>query len=246
MSCERKLGKKAKLPDGWITVAPTLEALDRELKDQIAAGHDGKRVVEMQWPVHQINWQKTRYIYDMYYIYKKIDKAVYDYCIKNKIVDANLIAKWKKPGYERLCSTYVINPNNYNFGGVSICRVPKHDLGPDHPAVEDKFCGCRGCASGRGGKRNIFGNKYGQYLAAIQVSREERAAKGEEVVADNVWASTEDEAKFDTANVDSDDDDEGGNRRKRRRKLQRPADEFQDKDQDDEKAAGTSAEAPAK
>jgi hypothetical protein len=33
-----------------------------------------------------------------------------------------------------------------------------------------------GCASGPGGERNIFGNKYGQYLAAIQVAREDRLA----------------------------------------------------------------------
>ena len=40
--------------------------------------------------------------------------------------------------------------------------------------IEDPNTGCRGCSSGDGG--NIFGNKYGQYLAAIQVAREEKAA----------------------------------------------------------------------
>ena len=51
-----------------------------------------------------------------------------------KLVDAALIAKWKKPGYERLCSTYVINTKNYKFGTVSICRVPKQgaQLGSFH------------------------------------------------------------------------------------------------------------------
>lgn len=35
--------------------------------------------------------------------------------------------------------------------------------------------GCRGCASGKGaGPRNIFGNKYGQNLAAVQIAREKR------------------------------------------------------------------------
>lgn len=35
--------------------------------------------------------------------------------------------------------------------------------------------GCLGCASGKGaGPRNIFGNKYGQSLAAVQVARERR------------------------------------------------------------------------
>ena len=38
---------------------------------------------------------------------------------------------------------------------------------------EDPVTGCRGCASGPGGESNIFGNKYGQHLAAIQIAREE-------------------------------------------------------------------------
>ena len=85
-------------------------------------------VTESQWPVHQISWQRSRYIYDLYYTYNKISKEVYDYCVSNKIVDPALMAKWKKPGYERLCSTYAINPRNYKFGTVSICRVPKSSL----------------------------------------------------------------------------------------------------------------------
>jgi bud site selection protein 31 len=109
----------------------------------------------------------------MYYTYKRISKEVYEYCIENKIIDAALIAKWKKPGYERLCSTYVINPRNYKFATVSICRVPKQCLAPG-TVIEDPMTGCRGCASGSGGEKNIFGNKYGQYLAAIQIAREER------------------------------------------------------------------------
>lgn len=136
--------------------------------------HEGLRKNESQWPIHQLNWQKSRYIYDLYYTYNRISKEVYDYCIVNKIIDASLIAKWKKPGYERLCSTYVINPRNYNFGTVSICRVPKQCLAPG-TEIEDPTTGCRGCASGS--SSNIFGNKYGQYLAAIQVAREERIAQ---------------------------------------------------------------------
>jgi len=169
-----KYGRRLKeAPEGFEALEPTLQALDNELREKVNEPHEGLRKSESQWPVHQINWQKSRYVYDMFYIYKKISREVYDYCIKNKIIDAALIAKWKKPGYERLCSTYVINPRNYKFGTVSICRVPKHCLAPG-TVIEDPVTGCRGCASGSGGSRNIFGNKYGQYLAAIQIAREER------------------------------------------------------------------------
>lgn len=48
-------------------------------------------------------------------------------------------------------------------------QVPKQYLSSG-TVVEDVNTGCRGCATGAGGNRNIFGNKYGQYLAAIQAS----------------------------------------------------------------------------
>ena len=53
--------------------------------------HEGMRKTESQWPVHQINWQKSRYVYNLYYKYKRISRSVYDYCIENKIIDAALI-----------------------------------------------------------------------------------------------------------------------------------------------------------
>jgi bud site selection protein 31 len=66
------------------------------------------RKCEALWPVHQINWQRrcvlvcrhrcvsrrtfhltevgfwinSRYIFDMYYKYKKITREVYDYCVQ--------------------------------------------------------------------------------------------------------------------------------------------------------------------
>ena len=59
--------------------------------------------VEALWPIFKIHHQKSRYLYDLYYKRKAISKELYDYCLKEKIADANLIAKWKKDGYERLC-----------------------------------------------------------------------------------------------------------------------------------------------
>lgn len=164
-------------PEGYEVIEPIIEALENELRDKVKESNVGKRNTESIWPVHQINWQRTRYIYDMYYTYHRISKALYDYCLKNKIADAMLIAKWKKPGYERLCSTYVINPANYKFGTTSICRVPIKDRGEIQKNAQDPTTGCLGCASGKGaGPRNIFGNKYGQNLAAVQIAREKRMA----------------------------------------------------------------------
>ncbi len=164
-------------PAGYDVIEPVIEALENELRDKVKESNAGKRNTESIWPVHQINWQRSRYVYDMYYTYNRISKKVYDYCLKNKIADAGLIAKWKKKGYERLCSTYVINPANYKFGTTSICRVPMKDRGETQKNAQDPTTGCLGCASGQdAGPRNIFGNKYGQNLAAVQFAREMRMA----------------------------------------------------------------------
>lgn len=201
-----KFGRRIKEPPPeYEVLEPVISALDAELREKVNEPHEGLRKTESQWPIHQINWQKSRYVYDMYYTYNYISKELYDYCIANKIVDANLIAKWKKPGYERLCSTYVINPRNYKFGTVSICRVPKHFLAPG-AMVEDPTTGCQGCASGPGGCKNIFGNKYGQYLAAIQIAREERRAAREAAEAEE--AEREDDE--DGASDDEEDKEEAG------------------------------------
>ena len=106
----------------------------------------------------------------MYYTYEKISRKLYEWCLKENLADAGLIAKWKKPGYENLCSTFAINPRNFNFGSASICRVPKHELPPDKVVIA-VHTGCLGCASGSGGYYNIFGNKFGQHLADIQHGR---------------------------------------------------------------------------
>jgi len=164
-------------PPGYELIEPVIEALENELRDKVKESNVNKRNTESMWPVHQINWQRTRYIYDMYYTHNRISKKVYDYCIKYKIADGLLIAKWKKPGYERLCSTYVINPSNYKFGTTSICRVPIKDRGENAKNAIDPTTGCMGCASGKdAGPRNIFGNKYGQNLAAVLLAREKRMA----------------------------------------------------------------------
>lgn len=173
-------GKKKKPPVGFDDVEATLEALENELRDKVKETNEGKRKTESLWPIHQISWQKSRYIYDMYYTHNRISRQVYDYCINQKLVDSSLIAKWKKPGYERLCSTFVINPSNYKFGTTSICRVPIYDRPEEARAAQDPTTGCRGCACGKGaGPRNIFGNKYGQNLAAVQIARENRMKQTE-------------------------------------------------------------------
>ncbi|KAG1050110.1 hypothetical protein G6F46_010030 [Rhizopus delemar] len=122
-------------PEGFDEIEPTLEEFARKMRDVENESHEGKRVVESTWPVFRIHHQRSRYIYDLYYKRKIISRDLYDYLIKNKYADANLIAKWKKPGFEKLCCLRCIQPKDTNFGTTCICRVPKEKLGEDRKQV---------------------------------------------------------------------------------------------------------------
>ncbi|CAF0724357.1 unnamed protein product [Rotaria sp. Silwood1] len=132
-------------PDGWDLIEPTLDELEAKMREAELAPHEGKRKVETLWPIFKIHHQKSRYIYDLYYKRKTISKELYDYCLKQSIGDKNLIAQWKKQGYENLCCLRCIQPRDTNFNKKCICRVPKEKL-EEGKVVECVHCGCRGCS----------------------------------------------------------------------------------------------------
>jgi bud site selection protein 31 len=180
MSTNRWDPKAKKPPKGFAYLTPVLSFLKNELHDKVCKSNARKCNTKLMWPVHQINWQQSRYVYDMYYLHHRITKKVYKYCVRNKLINTALIAKWKKTGYEQLCLMYVINFNNYKFGTSSICHVPLKDHLPEQLLAMDLTTGCWGCASKAGQPRNIFGNKYGQNLTAVQIARDIRTEELEQ------------------------------------------------------------------
>ncbi len=135
-------------PAGVDIVAVELEAFDRRMREALDAPMDEKRNNELTWPTHKIHYQRNRYIFDLHRN-GKITKKLVDYLVKEKVCDGPLMAKWRKPGYERLCSLLAINKSNTNFGTVSVCRTPlRNRTGQIMPNV---MTGCVSCASGDGG-----------------------------------------------------------------------------------------------
>lgn len=67
--------------------------------------------------------------------------------MKEKIADGALIAKWRKPGYEFLCSMLAIQKNGHNFGTTSHCRVPLKNRASAQRVTPDVNTGCVSCAS---------------------------------------------------------------------------------------------------
>eukprot|EP01088_Endostelium_zonatum_P010192 TRINITY_DN23546_c0_g1_i1.p1 TRINITY_DN23546_c0_g1~~TRINITY_DN23546_c0_g1_i1.p1 ORF type:complete len:145 (+),score=22.94 TRINITY_DN23546_c0_g1_i1:121-555(+) len=141
-----RYGKRAKKPDGWDLIEPTLTEIAEKMRDAELQPYKGKRKGETAWPILRLHHQRSRYIFDMYYQKKSISRELYDYCLEQKIVDAALIAKWKKIGYERLCCLQCIQTRDHNAKATCICRVPKREL-TEEKALECVHCGCSGCAN---------------------------------------------------------------------------------------------------
>lgn len=139
--------KRMKFPDDWDAVADTLAELEDKMRDAEEAPSEAKRANESAWEIFRIHHQRSRYIYDMYYRKREISRDCYEFCLREGYADENLIAKWKKPGYERLCCLRCIQTKDTNYGSTCICRVPKKDLDKGS-VVECHHCGCRGCSSG--------------------------------------------------------------------------------------------------
>jgi hypothetical protein len=71
----------------------------------------------------------------------------YDWLVRERIADGPLIAKWRKPGYECLCSLLAVQKGNHNFGTTSHCRVPLKQRAAQQRMTPDVQTGCISCAS---------------------------------------------------------------------------------------------------
>ena len=89
-------------PAGVSDLEDTLLSFSNAMKDAENAPHEGKKRAEVLWPIFQISHQRSRYIYDLYYNREAISKPLYDWLLKNGYAEGDLIAKWKKQGYEKV------------------------------------------------------------------------------------------------------------------------------------------------
>ena len=141
--------KSRKAPPGMNLILKDLETFENQMRAAVNSSIEQKMRNEMTWPVHKTHYLKNRFISDAHYKHQLISKKLLDYLIKEGIADGKLISKWRKPGYERLCSMQAITKSNTNFGTTSVCRVPLRDRhGQILPNV---MTGCVSCASGDGG-----------------------------------------------------------------------------------------------
>jgi bud site selection protein 31 len=141
--------KLRKAPEGWEQLVGKLDEFETRMREATAEPRGERLNHELAWPVHKLHFEKNRYLHDLRYIEGSLSEELLRFLVKEKIADGPLIAKWRKPGYETVCSLAVITRSNTNFGTVGICRTTLKDrVGQIMPNI---LTGCVCCASGCNG-----------------------------------------------------------------------------------------------
>lgn len=135
----------------WKAIEPTITELYQELKEATLAQNATSTIASSQWPIFRLHHQRSRYLFDLYYQRRLISKPTLDWCVEQGIADRELMAKWRRPGYEGLCCLRCIQSNDSTHGTVCVCRVPVEQLSLQdaRQILECQHCGCRGCSSGK-------------------------------------------------------------------------------------------------
>jgi bud site selection protein 31 len=128
------------------------------------------------------------------YVKKVMSKELYDWLVREKIADGALIAKWRKPGYEILCSMLAIQRSNHNFGTTSHCRVPLRQRAPAQHVTPDVQTGCICCASGNG----KFGGPIWWNTPLDDDNNDKEGAQGNRAI----WGQVTDEAQHEDGHDD--------------------------------------------
>lgn len=143
----------------------------------------------------------------------------YDFLVREKIADGALISKWRKPGYEILCSMLAIQKGNHNFGTTSHCRVPMKNRAPQQRVTPDVQTGCICCASGDG----RFGGPI-WWNTPMDDSKEAREANRA------VWAQEGDEDEAGQGDVEGEAKNSDGSKKRSFEEIQSVGDEDDDLD----------------
>ncbi|KAG6861961.1 hypothetical protein C0995_009145 [Termitomyces sp. Mi166 len=112
-----------KPPEGFEDIESILDDYAKRMRDAENETHEGKRKAESLWPIMRISHTRSRYIYELYYKREAISRELYDWLLKEGYADANLIAKWKKTGYEKLCCLRCIQTRDMNYQVIIIAMT---------------------------------------------------------------------------------------------------------------------------
>ena len=70
-----------KPPAGWQTIEATLTEIGNQIRDIENQPYSDKKKPEQLWGIYKLHHQRSRYIYEMFYLKKEISRDLYEYCL---------------------------------------------------------------------------------------------------------------------------------------------------------------------
>lgn len=142
-----RIPPKTSPPAEFSKLQPTLMAYQKKL-DALATSTDSGAKYERartHAAITALHAKRNRYLYNLYHKRRAIEKETWRWMCRWGYVDVDLVAKWRRQGYETLCCLECIGET------VCVCRVPKSvrlDKSSDGQVEGCTRCACKGCASG--------------------------------------------------------------------------------------------------
>ncbi len=134
-------------PPGLDVLEAALADIDRRMR--VAEACDSSHKTTAAWAIMRLHRERSRLVYDAFWTRHVISRRLYEWCVSpvgGAIADRELVAKWRRPGYEELCCLRCIQGSETFSGKVCVCRVPKGSLAEGRD-IECVHCGCTGCTS---------------------------------------------------------------------------------------------------
>lgn len=116
-------------------------------ESELLYGDHELSIEEVSKEILKLNFQKTRFVFNLYKN-NLIEKSDFYRLSSKMIIDRDLMRLWNKKGTEGLCCVQCL-PKNSKTGKACICRIPLHLLQENNNFIECINCGCSGCSGSK-------------------------------------------------------------------------------------------------
>lgn len=114
----------------------------------------------LNWKITRKHWVKNRILFNLFFKNVQLPISFLRFFEKKKAIDLNLIFTWKNLKYSNVCSTFVIQNNNFIQGGRFHCLNSLFSRPICDILCIEKSSGCVCCANDTNKKCPIWWDEF--------------------------------------------------------------------------------------
>jgi bud site selection protein 31 len=133
-------------PAEWAEVRDLIVDFTAKLKEAEDVVVDDNWTREQWVAINRANWIRCRCVYIRRYISRTMKEDLFEWILKEGFAERDLIALWRKTGYERVCCVRCASDKS-DAEGCACRRTRTANELRDAPAPKCRECWCPGCRS---------------------------------------------------------------------------------------------------